>query len=266
MGAGHVSAGVGTPSAGSWRSRSKKPGRISVSKPSGCGRTWPLPAPRHTCLRCSPASPSWPRSSGLQSERPQPAAPGTGSNGRPSATPSPPCDVTSGANRVYSRHSATAMSRNPARASNAPWLTPSATQPDDQRYHAGRQGLGQRLGSVGPDGSWPMSQIKHAVAPQDGAVVFVALELSKSAWLLAAQALRAERCHRTGSTEATPMACWRCCDAYRPVMAMSMNVGPRVLANSGSPAASDRPGRAAARPGRLALPFRCPSHGLPSLR
>ena len=33
-----------------------------------------------------------------------------------------------------------------------------------------------------------MSQIKHAVAPQDGAMVFVALELNKSAWLLAAQA------------------------------------------------------------------------------
>jgi transposase len=33
-----------------------------------------------------------------------------------------------------------------------------------------------------------MSQIKHAAALQDGAAIFVALELSKSAWLLAAQA------------------------------------------------------------------------------
>lgn len=32
-----------------------------------------------------------------------------------------------------------------------------------------------------------MSQIKHATAPQDGTVVFVALELSKGGWLLAAQ-------------------------------------------------------------------------------
>ncbi|WP_133258030.1 acyltransferase family protein, partial [Roseicella frigidaeris] len=33
-------------------------------------------------------------------------------------------------------------------------------------------------------------------------------------------------------------------------LAVSMNVGPPVLTNSGPPAASDRPGRAAARPGR----------------
>src|SRR4051794_15118634 len=49
-------------------------------------------------------------------------------------------------------------------------------------------------------------------------------------------------------------------------MAVSMNVGPLVLANSGPPAASDRLGRAAAQPGRSALLFWCPPHGLAAWR
>src|SRR5215210_3994121 len=39
-------------------------------------------------------------------------------------------------------------------------------------------------------------------------------------------------------------------DGYDDTLAVSMNVGPAVLTNSGPPAASYRPGRAAARPGR----------------
>src|SRR5689334_218639 len=39
----------------------------------------------------------------------------------------------------------------------------------------------------GPGGSGPMRHIEQTEAARDGAVVFIALELSKSAWLVAAQ-------------------------------------------------------------------------------
>src|SRR5919202_2695627 len=38
-----------------------------------------------------------------------------------------------------------------------------------------------------PEGSWPMCPINREHSALDGAVVFVAMELSKSAWLLAVQ-------------------------------------------------------------------------------
>src|SRR5919199_5525866 len=39
----------------------------------------------------------------------------------------------------------------------------------------------------GPEGSWPMCSIDREHSALGGAVVFVAMELSKSAWLLASQ-------------------------------------------------------------------------------
>ena len=41
--------------------------------------------------------------------------------------------------------------------------------------------------SVGLEGSWPMRQVAAGQSAWDGAAVFVAMELSKSAWLLAVQ-------------------------------------------------------------------------------
>jgi hypothetical protein len=49
-------------------------------------------------------------------------------------------------------------------------------------------------------------------------------------------------------------------------VAVSMNVGPSVLANSGPPAVSDRRAHAAARARRSASLFWCPPHGLAALR
>jgi transposase len=40
---------------------------------------------------------------------------------------------------------------------------------------------------VGSEGSWPMRQVAEGQSARDGAAVFVAMELSKSAWLLAVQ-------------------------------------------------------------------------------
>src|SRR5215218_6502382 len=40
---------------------------------------------------------------------------------------------------------------------------------------------------VGSEGSWPMRQVAEEQSAWDGAAVFVAMELSKSAWLLAVQ-------------------------------------------------------------------------------
>src|SRR5690349_21630194 len=40
---------------------------------------------------------------------------------------------------------------------------------------------------VGLEGSWPMRQVTEEHSIPDGAAVFVAMELSKSAWLLAVQ-------------------------------------------------------------------------------
>ena len=73
-----------------------------------------------------------PPGSGPRSEKPRPAVPGTANRVRPSATPSPPCDVTFGASRVCSPHGALPTSQNPAQHSSVPWLTPSATPRDGQ--------------------------------------------------------------------------------------------------------------------------------------
>src|SRR5215203_2289723 len=48
-----------------------------------------------------------------------------------------------------------------------------------------------------PGGSWPMRYIEQTEAARDGAIVFVALELSKSAWLLLGCWRR--RAHRAAS-------------------------------------------------------------------
>src|SRR3712207_1453136 len=42
---------------------------------------------------------------------------------------------------------------------------------------------------VGSEGSWPMRQVAQEQSARDGAAVFVAVELRKSAWLLAVQGL-----------------------------------------------------------------------------
>src|SRR3954447_4181674 len=47
--------------------------------------------------------------------------------------------------------------------------------------------IGSLFGSSRPDGSWSMRQIEQMPSAWDAAAVFVAMELSKSAWLLAAQ-------------------------------------------------------------------------------
>jgi hypothetical protein len=122
----------GSSSAGSSRSPSRKPVLTSASKPNDSGRIAPSPAPPQVCSRCSPSSPFWPPGSGRPNVMPWPVALGITSQVRPSATPSPSCDATSGENRVCSHHGATATCRNPAQHSSAPWPTPSATPPDGQ--------------------------------------------------------------------------------------------------------------------------------------
>src|SRR5687767_6774716 len=44
------------------------------------------------------------------------------------------------------------------------------------------------FGSSGPEGSWSMRQIEQMPTARDDAAVFVAMELSKTSWLLAARA------------------------------------------------------------------------------
>src|SRR5215213_10197322 len=67
-----------------------------------------------------------------------------------------------------------------------------------------------------PGGSWPMRDIEQTEAARDGAMVFGALELSKSAWLLAAQGSPSGKAslHRLdrGDVAGPCSPCWTACE------------------------------------------------------
>ena len=93
---------AGSSSAGRWRSPSARCATISASRPSASGRTGPSPAPRPACSRLfSIVTLLAHASTAAPAQRSAPML-GTASRGRPSPTPSPLSDGSSGASRVCS--------------------------------------------------------------------------------------------------------------------------------------------------------------------